>query len=333
MNSKIINSSEIFIVAEIGNNHEGNFDTAVDLVKAASKTGVHAVKFQTINPENFVSSNNLNRINQLNKFKLSNKQFAKLATLANELGLIFFSTPFDIPAAEFLNTIQPLFKISSGDNNFIQLIEKILHFKKPTIISTGISEIDDIDIVYKKWLKINSRSDLALLHCVSSYPVPHDQANLGLIKYLIKRYPEAIIGYSDHTIGIEACCAAISMGAKIIEKHFTLDKNFSNFRDHKLSADPLEMKRLVEMVNFFNKMIGSGEKIVQNCEQEMSIAMKRSIAASKHINKDTKLNSSHLTWVRPATGTPPGKEGLFLGRILKKNVVRGEILSLDMFED
>ena len=331
--NNIFQKKKTFIIAEIGNNHEGNFSNAIELVKAASKTGVNAVKFQTIDPENFVCSNNLDRINQLKKFKLSNEEFTKLASFANELGLIFFSTPFDIQSAEFLNNIQPVFKISSGDNNFIQLIEKILHFRKPTIISTGISEIKDIDAIYNNWLNINFRSDLALLHCVSSYPVPHNQAILGLIKYLIKKYPKAIIGHSGHTIGIDACCAAVSMGAKIIEKHFTLDKNFSNFRDHKLSADPSEMKKLVEMVNFYNKMIGSGEKIIQNCEQEMSIAMKRSIAASRNIDKDTKLNSEHLMWVRPASGYPPGKEELFIGKILKKNVVKGEILSLDMFED
>ena len=333
MKSSIFNSNKTFIVAEIGNNHEGSFKIASEMIEAASNAGVDAVKFQTINPNNFVTSTDINRIRQLSKFKLSNEEFIKLANQANDLGVLFFSTPFDLESAKFLNNIQPIFKISSGDNNFVQLINTVFNFNKPTIISTGISEIEVIDRIYKEWLEGNFKSEIAFLHCVSSYPVPLKEANLGAINFLNKRYEKAKIGYSDHTIGIEAACAAVASGAKIIEKHFTLDKNFSDFRDHSLSADPKEMKELVEKIRLINEMFSLDVKNIQKCEEKSIISMKRSIAAAQDLDANSKIAFEHLTWLRPATGLPPGEEEVFLGKVLKKNILKGEILSLDMFYD
>jgi len=246
------------------------------------------------------------------------------------LGLIFFSTPFDLESANFLNGIQSIFKISSGDNNFLQLINKVFDFNKSTIISTGLATNSEIDEIYKNWIDRNPDFDLALLHCVSSYPVPNNQANLGMINFLKNKYPKAIIGYSDHTIGIDACCSAVSAGAMIIEKHFTLDKNFSNFRDHKLSADLNDMRELVNKIKLIREMIGNGEKLIQSCEKDMHIPMRRSIAAARNISAETILVEKDFIWVRPGDGFPPGQENLFLGKTLKKSVTQGEILSLDM---
>ncbi len=325
----LLKSDKVFIVAEIGNNHEGSLDNALQLIRAAAESNVNAVKFQTIEPTNFIASFDNKRIKQLNKYKLSKEQIIHLSKEAKKLGLTFFSTPFDLDSADFLNKIQSIFKISSGDNNFHQLINKVFDFKKNTIISTGIAEIKDLDYIYKNWLKRNSVFNLVFLHCVSSYPVPYDQANLGSIKYLKNRYPKAVIGYSDHTEGIEASCAAVAFGAKVIEKHFTLDKKFSDFRDHQLSADQKEMSLLVKRIREIETMYGKEDKKLQDCEKENLISMRRSIAAARDLKLNTKINEEDLTWLRPGSGLSPGQEDLLVGKVLRKDIVKGEIITED----
>ena len=155
---------EIFVVAEIGNNHEGNLQNALDLVDAASHTGVNAVKFQTFIPERFYSASEISRIEKLNKFKLSQEDFKKIKNFASSKGLIFFSTPLDIDSAQFLNKIQPLFKISSGDITFWPLIKEISSYKKHTIISTGASGFSELDRIYKYFEANNQLSNLSFLH-------------------------------------------------------------------------------------------------------------------------------------------------------------------------
>ena len=332
MKSYKFKKDEVFVIAEIGNNHEGSFEVAKEMIHAAANANVNAVKFQTMNPKLFISSNDQKRINQLMKFRLENEEILKLASEAKRLGLIFFSTPFDLESAKFLNNIQPIFKISSGDNNFIQLINTVFEFKKNTIISTGLANESEIDTIYRNWLDRDPEFELALLHCVSSYPVPSKEANLGTINWLKNKYPRAVIGYSDHTIGNEACCLAVSAGAMIIEKHFTIDKNFSDFRDHKLSADLNEMKELVNKIKLIKEMLGTEDKLLQFCEKDMKLAMRRSIAAARDISAETILKESDFLWVRPGDGHPPGEENLFLGKKLKKDVIQGEILSTDIIK-
>jgi len=329
MKSNVLKSDKVFIVAEIGNNHEGSFKNALKLIHAAADSNVDAVKFQTMCPSNFISSSDQKRIDQLNKYQLEKEQIINLSEEARKLGLIFFSTPFDLDSADFLNQLQPIFKISSGDNNFHQLINKVFDFEKFTILSTGIAEIQNLDLIYKNWLQRDSMFKLAFLHCVSSYPVPHEQANLGTINFLKDRYPKAVIGYSDHTKGIDACCSAVSMGAKVIEKHFTLDNNFSDFRDHQLSSDPKEMSLLVNKIRRIEKMYGLEEKKLQNCEKENVISMRRSIAAARDIKINTPIKENDLTWLRPGNGFSPGQENLLIGKLAKKNILKGQIIKDD----
>ena len=237
-----------FIIAEIGNNHEGSFNVACKLIKEAKKAGVDAVKFQTFETKNYVNKNDFERFKRLKKFQLTKEEFYKLSLLAKNNNLKFISTPFDINSAIFLNKIIDYFKISSGDNNYYQLIEKVLKFKKNTIISTGLLNFKGTINLYKfiKKLKFDN-SKIAFLHCVSSYPTEDKEANLLSISLLKKNFPFTI-GYSDHTLGIHAAIAATVIGAKIIEKHFTLDNNYSKFRDHQLSLNPVNMKHLVDSI-------------------------------------------------------------------------------------
>lgn len=330
------NLKKTFIIAEIGNNHEGDFKLAKKLISLAAKAGADAVKFQTFIPEYYVSSSNPDRIEKLKSFQLSQNEFRQLSKFSCDCGVLFFSTPFDIDSAKFLNNLQPLFKISSGDNTFYPLIDTISNFGKPIIISTGITTYETIDRLYNRIFKVwkgnNHEGNLALLHCVSSYPVPIEEANLSKIKTMIGKYPRASIGYSDHTIGNEAAIYAVSIGAKIIEKHFTIDKHYSLFRDHQLSADPKEFMELVKSIRKFEMLKGNGDLTIQECEKEIQIEVRRSIAAKTNLKKGDKLSLNDITWVRPGTGIAPGKENLIIGRILAKELKQGQLLSLDDFE-
>ncbi len=325
-----INTSEkIFIIAEIGNNHEGNFELAQKMIEQAAVAGVDAVKFQTFIPEH-ISSGDQARLERLRGFKFSYDQFTKLSIIANKMGLIFFSTPFDIESAKFLNTIQSVFKIASGDNNFYPLINTVAGFGKPMIVSTGSAELNIIKKVHKL-IKKNSKNiefkpSLAFLHCVSSYPVPDNEANLASIIHLKKLFSDVVIGYSDHTLGIEAAVLSVIAGARIIEKHFTLDKNYSDFRDHHLSADPNEMRLLVERVRKAETMLGIEEKKPQNCEKEMNVIGRRSIAAARELPEGTKLKLSDFIWVRPGIGYPPGEEDSLVGKKINRNLKVGQII-------
>ena len=324
-------SKKIFIVAEIGNNHEGNFKLAKKMIEKAALAKVDAVKFQTFIPEH-LSGGDEKRLNRLKSFKFTKEQFEKLAKIAKHNGLIFFSTPFDIESAIFLNKIQSIFKIASGDVNFYPLIKKVASFGKPMILSTGSANINLIKRAYnevaKVWGKKKIKSKLAFLHCTSGYPVPFDQANIGSILYLKKLFPNIEIGYSDHTLGLDAAVSSVFAGARIIEKHFTIDKNYSDFRDHHLSADFVDMKHLVEKVRKAEIMFGVVEKKIQQCEKDLKIYGRRSIAASCYLQVGAKIRMSDLIWIRPAIGLPPGDEKKLIGKKVTHKIKFGEIIKL-----
>jgi len=320
----------VFVIAEIGNNHEGDFALAQEMIGRAAEAGVDAVKFQTFVPESYVSCSDPERLERLRKFELAKPDIEVLSKQASECGLIFFSTPFDIESAHYLNSLQPLFKIASGDNNFFPLIDVVASFDKPTLISTGLANLDLLDKLYRMWGEKTDKQKLAFLHCVASYPVPNEQANLGAITTLRKRYPNITIGYSDHTLGIDAAVYAVAAGAKIIEKHFTLDKKYSDFRDHQLSADPSELKKLIEKIRTVETLLGSGDKKPQPCEAGLETQMRRSIAVARDIPKGTVLRFDDLTWVRPGTGLRPGNEDLLIGQSFNRSLQRGEIIFPEM---
>ena len=197
---------KIFITAEIGNNHEGNFQLAKKLIVEAKKCGVDAVKFQTFIPDLYVSNEDKTRIKRLKKFQFSQDQFKKLSQFCKKVGIIFFSTPFDLESAKFLNKIQNIFKISSSDNDFDLLIRCVAKFNKSLIISTGLAELGLIKrlkkIVFSEWKKLKKKKNrkLILMHCVTSYPVKDEEANLMVIQNLKKNFKKCIIGYSDHIL-------------------------------------------------------------------------------------------------------------------------------------
>lgn len=332
---KLDTDERVVVIAEIGNNHEGDYSLAEKMVWAAAQAGADAVKFQTFRAEHLVSPKEEARLAQLKSFELTFKQFEQLKDVADKAGIMFISTPFDIESAKFLNGLVPAFKIASGDNTFYPLIETVASFGKPIILSCGIAELPEL--MYAKsrieevWKQTSASPGLAALHCVTSYPVPEDQANLAAIRTL----REALgceIGYSDHTLGIEAAVLSVALGARIVEKHFTLDKNFSSFRDHQLSADPDEFQRLVQRIRAAEMMLGTGIKVLQEGENAIKSVVRRSIVAAHDLKAGQILHLEDITWVRPGGGLPPGDEKLVLGKILKCDLTKGEQVTLTILD-
>lgn len=327
---------DILIIAEIGNNHEGSYGLAEEMVGLAAQAGVGAVKFQTIIPNKLVSLSQKDRIQQLERFRLSYDEFEKLCKVAQRENVLFLSTPFDIESARFLDNLVPAFKISSGDNNFFPLIDVVARADKPIILSSGLADIEQIretkDFIQNIWRECGSNQELAVLHCVTSYPTPMEEANLLAIRQLRDQLG-VTIGYSDHTLGIDAAVLSVALGARIIEKHFTISKDYSDFRDHQLSADPQDMAQMVRRIKETLELLGDSEKRLQNSEREILNKVRRSIVASRDLRRGTILQWQDLTWLRPGGGLAPGCEKEILGRELTRFIPAGEyILPKDVSE-
>ena len=320
------------VIAEIGNNHEGDFNTAIKLIDAAKKAGVDAVKFQTFKTELYVSKTQKERYKKLKKFELSYEQFAKLSKYSRDLNLKFISTPFDIISANFLSKIVDAIKISSGDNNFFQLIDNVIEKNLPLIISTGMTNLNDVINLEKYLIKKNfNLKQCAFLHCVTDYPTDFKEANLRSICVLVDNL-NSQIGYSDHTMGIDASIISVALGAKLIEKHFTLDNNFSEFRDHHISADPKEMKILVERIRRTEILLGDFRKKIQSSERKNISASRRSIYANKKIKKGKKINESDLKIVRPFNNLSPSQMKQIIGKSSSKDLNEDDEITYELIK-
>ena len=326
------NLKKTFFIAEIGNNHEGSYKNAIKLIDQAKKSGADAVKFQTFDTNYFINRLEEERFAKLKSFELTKKDFKRLSIYSKKKGIKFISTPLDLGSAKFLSKIVHAFKISSGDNNFYELIKLCASFKKPLIISTGMLNLMEI----KKIIKILSKlkfphKKLAFLHCVSDYPVKDNEANLLSIKYLRDKLP-VTIGYSDHVIGSESCLIAASLGAKIIEKHFTLNNNFSNFRDHKISLNPKDMQQMIFSTRRIENMLGLYDKKISQNEKRNQNAMRRSIYFNKKLKKGTILKRQDLKIVRPYKDIEPNDLPKVLGKKLKEDVIDSAAVSFKILK-
>ena len=291
-----------FIIAEIGNNHEGNFNIAKKLIRAAANAGVDAVKFQTFITNDFVSLDHPS-FQRLKKFEFTHQQFLKLKKFSNKRKLNFISTPLDFLSANFLKKNCKIIKIASGDNNFYDLINIFLDYKKQLVISTGMMNVANVEQLIKFILEKRGtkflKNNLSLLHCISSYPAEDKSLNLMSIRYLADKYKEINIGYSDHSIGYDACVTAVALGARIVEKHFTLSNNFSNFRDHKLSLNPVDMKIMVKKIRKVEMQLGKYEKLIQKNETKLISPSRRSMIAKKLVDKNETMTFHNTSFLRP----------------------------------
>jgi len=320
-------NNKTFIIAEIGNNHEGNFILAKKLIKLASECGADAVKFQYIIPEQLVSSNDQNRIQVLKKFLLKKQEYSNLALFAKRNNIQFFATPFDKHSFKFLNKIQNLFKISSGDNDHYHLIKLVANSLKPIILSTGMSNVNiikkTVNLINEIWSKNSFNSKISLLHCISNYPTKDSDLNLNRIRTLIKEFPNCKIGFSDHSLGIDASLYAVSIGAKVIEKHFTLDNNYSDFRDHKIALNPENFKLMVKKIRKLEKIMGSSKIQISASEKNSFYNFKRSIVSNSDMKKNSKILEKNLVFLRPLSGIPASEYKIIINKKLNKNIKKG----------
>lgn len=250
-NQYVGKDSPVFVIAEVGINHNGDMETAFKLIDEAKWAGASAVKLQTYITEKRVPSDSP-IFNILKKCELSFDQQKELFDYANKNEILAFSTPFDIESIEFLNEVDtPCFKVASFDLVNLTLLNEIAHRNKPVIISRGMASMKEIDIA----MDVLKNVPTVLLHCVSAYPVPdHFSLNLSTIPALRERY-NSIIGYSDHTLDIEAAQFSVACGARVIEKHFTLSQSMEG-PDHLISSEPSQLKNLIERCNFVDEMMG-----------------------------------------------------------------------------
>lgn len=333
---KIRNNSKVFIIAEAGVNHNGDINIAKKLIDKAKEAGVDAVKFQTFQTENLVSEdtkkaeyqerNTKNKENQkemLKRLELSKEEFRELFNYCKEKKIIFLSTPFDMESIDFLDELGvPLFKIPSGEIDNLPYLRKISKCKKPIILSTGMSTYEEIKRAMVLLESEVDREDIVILQCTTDYPVSPKNINLRVMKEIEKRY-SVFTGLSDHSEGIEISLAAVALGAKIIEKHFTLDKNMEG-PDHKASLTPSELKNLVVGIRKIEQALGDEEKKITSIEEKNKILVRKSIVAKCRIKKGEIFSENNITTKRPGDGLSPMEWDSIIGRISSKDYDKDE---------
>ncbi len=342
-NVEIGEDNPVYIIAEAGVNHNGDIELAKKLVDIAKDAGANAVKFQTFIPEKIASkyaklakyqSENLDKdqesqVEMLKQLALSQDEFIELKKYAEKKHIEFLSTPFDEESAQFLNDVLNVsaFKIGSGDITNIFLLEKVASFKKPIILSTGMSYLQDVEIALKTLIENNCK-DAAILHCVSVYPAKIETTNMLAITTLKTAF-RLPVGYSDHTKDYTAAIVSVALGAKIIEKHFTIDKSLPG-PDHKASLEPEELKLFVKLIRDAEKSLGTGVKVPTKDELDTIIAARKSLVASRDIPQGKTISRDDITAKRPGTGLPPFFAKYIIGRRAKLNIKRDELITFEL---
>lgn len=335
-----MSKNHVFIIAEAGVNHNGDFNLALKLVDAAKNAGVDCVKFQTFISENEVSKfakkadyqianlsgNDDSQYNMIKKLELSFDQFREIKRYCDKKGIIFLSTPFDLDSVAFLDELGlPFWKIPSGEITNLPYLIKIARTGKDIVMSTGMSNLSEIEDAMNV-LKENGAGNISLLHCNTEYPTPFHDVNLRAMKTMSDHF-HINVGYSDHTLGIEVPIAAVAMGARIIEKHFTLDRNMEG-PDHKASLEPEELKSMVLSIRNIEVAIGSSKKFPTNSEIKNLAIARKSIVAKSNIKKGETFTESNITTKRPGDGISPMEWFRVLGQTAKRNFAEDELIEL-----
>ncbi|MCC7554235.1 MAG: pseudaminic acid synthase [Methanobacteriaceae archaeon] len=337
----IFDFDKTFIIAELSANHLNDFDIAVKTIEAMAESGADAVKFQTYTPDTITLNcdNDYFKIDQgtiwdgkvlYNLYEEAHmpwKWQPKLKKIAEDLGLIAFSSPFDKSSVDFLEEMDvPAYKIASFEITDTPLIEYVAKKGKPIIISTGIASIEDIELAIKICKKAGN-DKIALLKCTSAYPAPLEEINLNTIPDMKEKF-KTIVGLSDHTLGSDVAISAVALGAKIVEKHFTLDRKMGG-PDSEFSMEPHEFKSMVNSIRNVEKALG-------NITYELSDKMKsnrdfsRSLFAVQNIKKGEKFTEENIRSIRPGFGLHPKYYNEILGKKSKKHILRGNPLTEDL---
>lgn len=334
-------SEHVLIIAEAGVNHNGSLEIAKKLVDSAADAGVDIIKFQTFNSKNLVSKSarmaeyqqkntghDESQYAMLKKLELSVEDHLELIRHCNECGIRFFSTAFDMESIDFLHSLHMgLWKIPSGEITNYPYLKKIASYQEPVILSTGMCNLEDIeaslDVLLKEGCK---KQDVTILHCNTEYPTPYSDVNLRAMLEIEKKFGTKI-GYSDHTNGIEVPIAAVAMGACVIEKHFTLDRNMEG-PDHKASLEPNELKKMVESIRNIESALGTGHKVVSPSEKKNIEIARKSIVAARDIAKGEILSENNLTVKRPGNGISPMRWNEVIGTVAIRDFSEDEVIEL-----
>lgn len=328
-----------FIIAEAGINHNGDINIAKKMIDAAKDTGVDAIKFQTFKAEEFISDKNEtytyksqgkeiteSMYEMFKRYEFTKEQWIEIAKYCKENGMIFFSTPQNPSDLDFLMSIMdiPVIKVGADDLTNIELMSYYASKGKPIIISGGMAYISEIEDAVEA-IRKEGNNNLIILHCVSSYPAEAEEVNLRKMN-TIKQAFEVITGFSDHTIGTVALVGAVALGAKVVEKHFTLDKNMPG-PDHWFSSDVEEIRKLVCDIRYIEKALGSSKVSPTEKEMEMRKIARRSIVAKKDLMIGDTINKDNIEYKRPGNGLPPKFAKYIVEKKIIKQLKAGEIIT------
>ena len=335
---KIGKQAPVFLIAEAGINHNGDLSTAKKMVDIAIKANVDAIKFQTFITQNLIlktthkadyqkvsSDDDENFYDMIKKYELTKNDFNILKNYCDENEIIFLSTPFDEISVEWLEELHiPAYKISSGDMDNFPLLDLICSKGKPILLSTGMATLNEvkesIDFISSKGIE-----DIVVFQCTTSYPTSFDEINLNVIDTYKSEFPNVIIGFSDHYIGFEASIGAIAKGVKVIEKHFTLDKNMDG-PDHKASMDPKNLIKWVNSVRKTEKLLGSYAKIPSKTEIEIAKIARKSIVSLRDLEIGEFVKTEDISIKRPGYGVSPKEYNNIIGKQIKRKILKDTVI-------
>lgn len=333
---------KVLIIAEAGVNHNGSVQIAKQLIDKAVEAGVDIIKFQTFKSEKLVSKsakqaeyqqrnigrNDEGQLKMLKSLELSVENHYDLVRYCKERNIRFWSTAFDMESIDFLHSLNlGLWKIPSGEITNYPYIKKIASYREKIILSTGMCELSDIEAALNVLVEEGvNKNDITILHCNTEYPTPYKDVNLKAMLEIGKKFG-VNIGYSDHTKGIEVPIAAVALGATVIEKHFTLDKNMEG-PDHKASLEPEELKAMVSAVRNIECALGSGHKTISESERKNIEIARKSVVAARPIKKGELLTSENLTVKRPGSGINPMRWNEVIGTTATKDYLEDDMIVL-----
>jgi N,N'-diacetyllegionaminate synthase len=330
---------KVRIIAEAGVNHNGDFYRAKEMIDVAASCGADYVKFQSFSAEKLVTKfapkapyqvsemqKNESQFQMLERLELSEEQIVQLKLHANMRSIGFLSTAFDIENLKLLDSMgQNIFKIPSGEINNLPYLRQVGNLGKPIIMSTGMASLEEVETALNVLLEVGAKKeDITILHCTSAYPAPYKDVNLLAMQTMRSRFGVAV-GYSDHTLGTEVAIAAVAMGAKVIEKHFTLDKELPG-PDHKSSLEPEELHSMIKAIRHIEISLGDGIKRLTSSEKMNVKISRKSIVARKRIEKGSVFTESLLTTKRPGTGISPMRWDSLIGRKASRNYEIDELI-------
>lgn len=335
-NKEISDDSDCFFIAEIGHNHQGDVEKCKQLISKAHECGADAVKLQKRDNKSLFTRQMYNApYDNRNSFgatygehrdflEFGRQEYRELIEYCDQLGVIFFATAFDFNSADFLAQLDmPAYKIASGDLRSIPLLKHVASFNKPLIISTGGAAMEDIERAYDTLMPINDQ--ICIMQCTSGYPPEYHELNLRVIDTYRKRFPNVVIGYSGHDNGIAMSLVAYMLGARIIEKHFTLNRAWKG-TDHAFSLEPNGLRRLIRDLRRTKIALGDGRKVVYESEVNPIRKMSKKIVAKVKLKKGQKLSMDVLQFKSPGDGISPFEVDNILGKTLVSDIAEDDAI-------